>query len=96
LIDYWMILWNLFWISGFALLVAVWSLSYYEAKSNNTSVLGQLKTPAKDRIITIALLLICAGLAATGSSWWIRLIMIIIGLAILVDWIQRRRKTLRG
>jgi len=96
LIDYWMIIFNLLWILGLALLVAGWSLCYYEAKSKNTSVLEQLKTPAKDRIITFALLLICAGLAATGSSWWIRLIMIIIGLAILVDWIQRRRKTLRG
>ncbi|MGB3713294.1 MAG: hypothetical protein WA996_02580 [Candidatus Promineifilaceae bacterium] len=89
--DYWQLGSNMLWIFGLALLLAAWSYSYYEAYLAKIPVLQRLRTPRYDVVITLGLILICAGLAASDSRWWARLIWIIVGIFIFVSWVIRRR-----
>jgi hypothetical protein len=93
LFDFWQILFNFLWIFGLSLLLAVWSISYYEAMSINMPVPERMRTASHDLAITIGLLLICAGLTGSDSRWWARLIWIIVGFTVFITWRNGQRKT---
>jgi glucan phosphoethanolaminetransferase (alkaline phosphatase superfamily) len=90
--DYWQIGSNILWIFGLALLLAAWSSSYYESHLAEIPVFERLRSPKYDVVITLGLVLICAGLAAIDTRWWARLIWILLGIFILISWIIRRRE----
>ncbi len=68
--DWLSLLFNVFWIFGAAVLLAATSYHYWLAQQINRSLREQLNEPSYTRLFWISLLLICIGLAGTGTRVW--------------------------
>ena len=93
MIDWYSILFNSFWITGLALLLAGLSYQQWEAQQTNTQLREKLKSPQFNKIFWISFILVAIGLAGTSGRIWegiIWLIFILIGLANIVR-VSRQR-----
>lgn len=76
---------NGLWLLGLALLLATWSLAYDEGQRSGRRVRAVFRRRRYARASTVGLLLFCAGLAATETRWWARLLWLLLGLAFAVE-----------
>ena len=76
---------NGLWLLGLALLLATWSLAYDEGQRSGRRVGPVLRKRGYVRASIMGLLLFCAGLAATETRWWARLLWLLLGLAFAVE-----------
>jgi hypothetical protein len=76
---------NGLWVLGLALLLATWSLAYDEGQRSGRRVGAVLRRRGYAQATTVGLLLFCAGLAATETRWWARLLWLLLGLAFAVE-----------
>ncbi len=94
MIDWYGVFANSLWIIGLSVLLAVWSMVYYESQRT-----GQLMRVVWDSLgyrwaITVGLLLFCGGLAATDDRLWAQLLWGLLGIAFIVEQLvwQRERQ----
>ena len=76
---------NTLWIAGLAVLLAVWSLGYYEGQRSQRPVRRVLAQRGYALTLTSGWVLFCAGMAATESRLWARVLWGGLGVALLVE-----------
>lgn len=74
MIDVWAVAANTLWILGLSLLLAVVSWAYWRALEEGAAMRSVLARPTLRRGVDLALLLFCAGLAATSGRMWERMV----------------------
>lgn len=89
MINFWQVAAHFLWILGLAVLLATWSMGYYEAQAANQPLATLLKKRGYNLAMTAGLALVCAGAAATDDRWWARLVWAGLGVAAVV-WFARR------
>ena len=74
MIDVWGVLSHSLWIAGLAVLLATFSWAYWVAGSSGGPMRAALRAAlartAARRTSGVGMILFCAGMAATGRSWW--------------------------
>ena len=85
MIDWWGVFANTLWIAGLAVLLAVWSLGYYEGQRFSRPVRRVLAQQGYALSLTIGWVLFCAGMVATESRLWARVLWGGLGVALIVD-----------
>ncbi len=85
MINWWGVASNALWILGLALLLAAWSLAYYEAQRTGGRVRECFSRPGYGWALTVGIVLFCAGLAATEYRLWARVLWGMLGLAFLAE-----------
>jgi hypothetical protein len=90
MIDWWGVFSNALWILGLAVLLAAWSMAYYEAQVGGVKVREIFSQTGYSWTLTVGLMLFCAGLAATEHRWWARILWGLLGVGFLVDQLWRR------
>lgn len=93
MIDIWTVLANALWILGLATLLAVWSMASYAASQAHRSIWVLLEEPGYARGVTGGWVLFCAGLAATESRLWARVLWVGLGIAFIVERVWHERNT---
>ncbi|MDY6878135.1 MAG: hypothetical protein SWK90_18285 [Chloroflexota bacterium] len=92
MIDVWGVLANGFWILGLAVLLAVLSWAHWTASVEKVRFRAVLGRPKVQRVLNLGLAFFCAGLAATGRSWWERVIWGLLAAVWAVQaWMADRR-----
>jgi hypothetical protein len=71
-IDVWEMVANSVWILGLAVLLAAFSWASWTASAEGNRFRTALRRPGIQRVLSLGLMLFCAGLAATGHAWWER------------------------
>ena len=71
-IDVWEMVANSVWILGLAVLLAAFSWASWAASAEGVRFRTMLRRPGMQRVLSLGLMLFCAGLAATGRAWWER------------------------
>lgn len=93
MIAVWGVLANSLWIVGLAVLLAALSWAHWVASTEKVRfrvVLGRLWAR---RMMGLGLVLFCAGLAATGRTWWERVLWALLAVGWAVQaWLPRRRR----
>ncbi len=74
MIDLWGVMANGLWILGLAVVLAALSWADWKAKASSTPLRVTLAKAPVQRILNLGLALFCAGLAATATSWWQRIL----------------------
>lgn len=74
MIDVFSLAANALWILGLAVLLAVLSWARLAARSEQVRFRQVLARPPIQLGLDLGLLLFCAGLAATGRTWWERVL----------------------
>jgi hypothetical protein len=69
-IDIWEVIANSLWILGLTVLLAALSWARWIAYTEQSRLRTVLKQPSIQMILDTGLFLFCAGLAATGRTWW--------------------------
>lgn len=72
MIDVWGVVANGVWIVGLAVLLAALSWASWVASVEGGRFRTVLGRPGIQRALGLGLVLFCAGLAATGRTWWER------------------------
>jgi O-antigen/teichoic acid export membrane protein len=89
-IDTWGVLANSLWILGLAVLLAVLSWARWVASMEGNRLRVVLKRPHTQQALDVGLFLFCAGLAATGRTWWERVLWGLLSAAWVVQvWLAR-------
>lgn len=70
MISWQSVIFNSFWISGLALLLAAFSYQYWDACQNNLSLRVQLSQPGFLRLFWLSIFLISIGLVGTSQQLW--------------------------
>ena len=70
MIDLWGLLASSLWIAGLAVLLAVLSWAHWVAAGEQISMRAVLARARPRQVLHLGLALFCAGLAATGRTWW--------------------------
>jgi hypothetical protein len=73
MIDWLGVATNGMWVLGLTGMLAVWSYFEYFAKSHGQPVRQLLKVRAFIQSFSWAIAVFCAGVSASGGSWWQRL-----------------------
>jgi len=81
MIDVWGVLANSLWILGLAILLAALSWAHWVANTKKVRLRAVLGRPWAQRVLTLGLILLCAGLAATGRTWWERALWALLAVA---------------
>lgn len=89
--DYLQIGATILWVLGLAILLALWSYSYYEASLDHRSVIRQMAAPRNTLTLNLGLFLFILGLAISDARWWVRLMWIALGLVIVAGRIIKRQ-----
>ncbi|MGC9398276.1 MAG: hypothetical protein ACP5HM_03990 [Anaerolineae bacterium] len=89
MIDWWGVFSNSLWVLGLSVLLAAWSMAYYDARRTNRKTLQLLGEGAYSWAVTVGLMLFCAGLALTEDRLWAQILWGVLGLAFLVDQVLR-------
>lgn len=97
MIDIWGVIANSLWILGLAVLLAVLSWARWIAQTEQSRLRVVLKRPSIQIALDAGLFLFCAGLAATGRTWWERILWGLLAAAWVVQaWLAqtdaRKRK----
>ena len=92
MIDWWGVFSNSLWVLGLSVLLAAWSMAYYEAQRFDRKTLQLLGEGGYSWAVTIGLVLFCVGLAATEDRLWARILWGVLGVAFIVDQGLRWRK----
>jgi hypothetical protein len=69
-INVWEVVANSVWILGLAVLLAAFSWASWAASVAGIRFRMVLCRPRMQRVLSLGLMLFCAGLAATGRAWW--------------------------
>ena len=96
MIDWWGVCANTLWIAGLAVLLAVWSLGYYEGQRASRPVRRVLAQRAYASSLTLGWVLFCAGLAATETRLWARVLWSVLGAALIVERVLEWRSAPAG
>lgn len=70
MINWQSVIFNSFWISGLALLLAAFSYHYWDATQNDRSLRQQLSRPGFLFSFWFAMLLVSIGLVGTSQQLW--------------------------
>ena len=70
MISWQSVIFNSFWISGLAILLAAFSYQYWEASQNSQSLRVQLSQPSFLRLFWMSIFLISIGLVGTSQQLW--------------------------
>ena len=84
-IDWTSVLFNGFWISGCAIVLAAFSFHYWQAQNEAGRVRDQLKRPSFEKLFWLGFFLICIGLVVTSTRWWETLIWCLFVVLSLVN-----------
>jgi len=88
-IDVWGVIANSLWILGLAVLLAMLSWAHWVASTEGKRLRAVLGRPRTD----LGSSLFCAGLAATGRTWWERVLWGLLAAAwIFQIWSAGRKK----
>lgn len=96
MIDWWGVFSNFLWVLGLSVLLAAWSMAYYEAQRSEKKTLELLGGGGYSWTVTAGLALFCAGLAATEDRTWAKILWGLLGVAFVVDQGLRWRKEERS
>jgi hypothetical protein len=95
-IDIWEVIANSLWILGLAVLLAVLSWARWVAHTEQSRLRAVLKQPSIQTALDLGLFLFCAGLAATGRTWWERALWGLLAAAWVVQawlaWANARKR----
>jgi hypothetical protein len=92
-IDVWGVIANSLWILGLAVLLAVLSRAHWIANAEGNRIRGELKRPRTQQALDLGLFLFCAGLAATGRTWWERILWgLLAAVWVFQAWLAERKK----
>ena len=83
---------NGLWILGLSILLATWSYARYTAYEARIKTRDKLNEPKYALVTDIGLLLFVAGMAATETRWWARILWILLGVSIVVHRVLRIRE----
>ncbi|MEA3309603.1 MAG: hypothetical protein U9Q70_08860 [Chloroflexota bacterium] len=92
MIDWYGVFANALWISGLALLLAVWSMAYYESQRSGRRVRVVWTSAGYRWAGTVGLVLFCGGLTATDERLWAQLLWGLLALAFLVEQLVWQRE----
>lgn len=93
MIDVWGVIANSLWILGLAVLLAVLSWTHWVASTEGNRIRDALKRPRIQQALDLGLFLFCAGLAATGRTWWERILWgLLAAVWIFQAWLAERKK----
>ena len=93
MIDWYGVLANSLWIIGLSLLLAVWSMAYYESQLSGRRISVVWASLGYRWAITMGMVLFCTGLAATDDRLWAQLLWALLGLAFMAEqllWLRER------
>ena len=96
MIDWWGVFSNFLWVLGLSVLLAAWSMAYYEAQRSEKKTLQFLGQGGYSWAVTVGLVLFCAGLALTEDRLWAQILWGILGIAFIVDQVLRWRNADRS
>ncbi len=97
MIDIWGVIANSLWILGLAVLLAVLSWARWIAHTEQSRLRIVLKQPSIQIALDVGLSLFCMGLAATGRTWWERVLWGLLAAAWVVQtWSAGRGKRYAG
>jgi hypothetical protein len=92
-IDIWGVVTNSLWILGLAVLLAVLSWAHWVASTEEKRLRAVLGRPRIQQGLDLGLFLFCAGLAATGRTWWERTLWGLLAAAwVFQTWSAGRKK----
>jgi len=74
MVEWSSLVFNGLWVLGAAVIVAVFSLSTYEARCRGRQLWVQLSLPGFRLPMTVGLVLISLGAALIGPRWWERVL----------------------
>jgi len=83
--EVWLVVKNGLWILGLSILLAVWSYARYTAYEARVKTRDKLNEPKYALAVDLGLLLFVAGMAATETRWWARILWILLGISIIVQ-----------
>ena len=89
MIDGWGVVANSLWISGLAVLLAVWSYASYKASRSEQKIRTLLDKLDYALVLDAGLLLFLMGMATTEERWWARGLWIVIGAGVVVEAVWR-------
>ncbi|MDO9087387.1 MAG: hypothetical protein Q7U53_14355, partial [Anaerolineaceae bacterium] len=76
---------NTIWILALAWLLAVLSMAYWSAQTNNRKLIAELDRPERQMQLNLGGMLFCVGLALVSEQLWQMLILIALGILFLVQ-----------
>lgn len=92
MIDWWGVFSNALWVLGLSVLLAAWSMAYYEAQQRaGQKTLELLGKRGYSWVVMVGLVLFCAGLAATEERLWAQILWGVLGSAFIADQLWRWR-----
>lgn len=92
MIDVFSLAANALWILGLAVLLAVLSWARWEAQRERVRLRHALARPPIQLGLDLGLLLFCVGLAATGRTWWERVLWSLLAVGWTVHaWLTGRK-----
>ncbi|MCU0522163.1 MAG: hypothetical protein MUF84_15905 [Anaerolineae bacterium] len=89
MLDVWGLVSNSLWVLGLAVLLAIWSwarFAAYQAGVRPRAILSQTRYVVA---LDAGLLLFVAGMAATETRWWARVIWFVLGAWVLAHAVLR-------
>jgi hypothetical protein len=93
MIDVWEVIANSLWILGLVVLLAVLSWAHWVASTEKNRLRVVLQRPSIQIALDVGLVLFCAGLAATGRTWWERTLWGLLAAAWMFQtWSTGRKK----
>ena len=95
MIDWWGVFSNFLWVLGLSVLLAAWSMAYYEAHRSDKKTLQFLGQGGYSWTVTVGLVLFCAGLVAMEDRLWAQILWGILGVAFIADQVLRWRNAER-
>jgi hypothetical protein len=87
--EVWLVVKNGLWILGLSILLAIWSYARYTAYEAHVKTRGKLNEPKYALMTDLGLLLFVAGMAATETRWWGRILWILLSISIIVQRVLR-------
>jgi hypothetical protein len=94
MIDLWLVLSNGLWLAGLALLLAAVSWAWWAAGVDGVRFGAALARPPARWASALGVIGVCAGLAATGASWWERALWAALAVGELVHVVASRSRRL--
>ena len=85
MINWQSVIFNSLWILGLAVLLAALSYHYWVASVNKRPLREQFSQPDFLRLLWVALLLVCLGLAGTSQQNWEMIVWGVLALFALVN-----------
>ncbi len=85
MIDWVGVVTNGLWVLGLAGMLAAWSYFDYDAKIHGKPVRQVLNAPMFIRPFSLAAVVFCMGVAASGGSWWQRVAWAVLAILFAVQ-----------